>query len=430
MFNENWEDIYHSRQRRANQAILAIQSFHKVFLAPFCNEPQTLVEELVRQKERLQDVFLYNIVVGSPCLYADSSLTSHFKIRTFLASPLLKNSYSHDACDYIPVNLSEIPRWIKEGKMDVALIQLSPPNEKGYCNLGLSVDVVPALIQNSKYVIAEVNSDIPLTNGETLVHVSDIDCFVPSSHSLLTVPRVKSTEVDERIGEYVAELIPDYATIQVGIGSLSDSIIQSLRMKKGLGVHSGSITDPIMELMELGVITNEAKEINRGKTVCTAIIGTEKLYHYVHQNPSIELYPVEYTHNGSVLSNLNKFHSINSALEVDIFGQINAEQVGRYPVAGVGGQMDFMKGSRLSNEGKAIIALPSTAKQGTCSRIKSFVPYVTSLKSEVDYVVTEYGVASLFGKSLRERAKELIAIAHPKFRDDLLFEFENKSVGV
>ena len=290
--------------------------------------------------------------------------------------------------------------------------------------LGLSVDVVQTLIKKANVVIAQVNNQLPNTYGDTLVHVSEIDHFVISNRSLLTIPSGKPSEEELTIGRYVAELIPDYATIQVGLGKIADSVLLSLKSKKGLGIHSGSITDPVMELIDLGVVTNERKEINPYKTVCATLTGTEKLYKYTHQNSDIELYPSDYTHNAAVIAKISHFHSINSALEVDIYGQINAEQVGNYPVAGVGGQMDFIHGARLSQGGKAIIALPSTAKKGTQSRIKIKVPYVTSLKSEIDYVVTEYGVASLFGKSLSERAKALIDIAHPNFRKDLTSEFE------
>lgn len=424
MTRNKWETIYQSRQTSKEEAISTIQSFQKVFLAPFCNEPQTLVEELVRQKNRLHDVLLYNVVIGSPCLYADSSCHSHFNIRTFLGSSSLKSAFVHQTCDYLPVNLSEIPYWISQESIDVALVQVSPPNNEGYCNLGLSVDVVQTLIKKASIVIAQVNNQLPNTYGDTLVHVSEIHHFVLSDRPLLTIPSGKPSEEEITIGKYVAELIPDYATIQVGLGKIADSILFSLKSKTGLGIHSGSITDPVIELMDLGVVTNERKEINPNKTVCTTLTGSEQLYKYSHQNSDIELYPSDYTHNAAVISKISHFHSINSALEVDVYGQINAEQVGTYPVAGVGGQMDFIHGARLSKGGKAIIALPSTAKKGTQSRIKIKIPYVTSLKSEIDYVVTEYGIASLFGKSLRERAKALIAIAHPDFRKELTREFD------
>lgn len=421
-----WKDIYHSRLKKVEEAISVIQSNQKVFLAPFCNEPQTLVEELVRQKERLQNVYLYNAIIGSPCIYADPSCHTHFKIRTFLGTASLKSAYQNNACDYLPVNLSKIPRFIEQEKMDVALIQVSPPNEEGYCNLGLSVDAVQTLVKSVKIVIAQVNSELPLTFGETYVHVSEIDYFVVSNRSLLTISSGNPTELEMKIGSYVAELIPDYATIQVGLGKIADSVLLSLKSKKGLGIHSGSITDSVAELMDLGIITNERKEINQYKTVCTTLTGTKELYTYCHNNENIELYPTTYTHNPTIISKINNFHSVNSALEVDLTGQINAEQVGTYPVAGVGGQMDFIHGATLSKGGKAIIALPSTAKKGTESRIKVNIPFITSVKSEIDYVVTEYGIASLFGKTLNERAKELIAIAHPNFKDKLLAEFKGR----
>ncbi|WP_249595851.1 acetyl-CoA hydrolase/transferase family protein [Peribacillus frigoritolerans] len=424
MVKYKWGTIYSSRQASAEQAISTIQSFQKVFLAPFCNEPQTLVEELVRQKDRFKDVFLYNMVIGSPCIYADPACHSHFKIRTFLGSPLLKKAFQNHSCDYLPVNLSEIPCWIGQEKIDVALIQVSPPNDAGYCNLGISVDVVQTLVKEATYVIAEVNSQMPFTNGETILHVSEIDQFVPSDRPLLSIPRGEPNDEEMAIGTLVSELIPDFATIQVGVGKIADSILLSLKSKKDIGVHSGSITDAVVELMELGVITNKYKEINQYNTVCTTLTGTKALYNYSHLNESIELFSTEYTHNAVIISKISNFHSINSALEVDIFGQINAEQVGDFPMAGVGGQMDFIRGARLSKGGKAIIALPSTAKKGTQSRIKTKIPYVTSLKSEIDYVVTEFGVASLFGKSLSERASELIKIAHPNFREQLSAEYK------
>ncbi|WP_336046842.1 acetyl-CoA hydrolase/transferase family protein [Solibacillus ferritrahens] len=425
MIDLDWKDIYRKRFTTTEKAIQHIESFQKIFLAPMCNEPQALVEELIRQKSRLQEISLYTVVLGSPCKYADIACHPHFNIRTFLSSPLLKKAYENKKCDYLPVNFSEIPRWIKEEHIDVALIQVSPPNADGFCNLGLSVDVVPTLIKEAKIVIAEVNSNLPVTFGETLVHVSEINFFVHSDRSLLTIRNSQPSEEDLKIGRYVATLIPEYATIQVGVGKIASGIIQSLHSKVGLGVHSGSISDDIMELINIGVVTNERKEINRNRTVCTTLTGTNDLYEFCHRNEYIELYPINYTHNAAVISKISNFHSINSALEVSLSGQINAEQIDEnHVVAGVGGQMDFIRASKLSPGGRAIIAMPSTAQFGMVSRIKAHTQYVTSLKSDVDYVVTEYGIAKLFGKSMKERAESLIAIAHPKFRTSLLEEFE------
>jgi 4-hydroxybutyrate CoA-transferase len=428
VIKKDWETIYENRSTSAEKAIYSIKSHQKVFLAPFCNEPQTLVGELVRQKDRLQDVYLYTAIIGSPCKYAELECHSHFKIRTFLSTPSFKSAFKNQVCDYIPVNLSEISRFITEDSIDAALIQVSPPNEEGYCNLGISVDIIPTLLKRAKTLIAQVNHQLPITNGVTFVHVSQIDHFVLSDRPLLTITNGVPNEEEVAIADYTAELVPDTATVQVGVGKLANSILLALKNKKGLGIHSGSIIDPVIELMDLGVITNEYKEINRFKTVCTTLTGTDDLYRYANNNPKIELYPADYTHNPAIISQISNFHAINSAVEVDIFGQINAEQVGEYPMGGVGGQMDFIKGARLSKGGKAIIALPSTAKKGTQSRITISTSNVTSIKSEIDYVVTEYGIASLFGKSLSERAKALINIAHPNYRKQLQEEYEKRFI--
>lgn len=425
MTNREWQQIYRKRCTTVEHAIGSIESYQKVFLAPMSNEPQTLVEELIRQRNRLTDVTLYNVILGSPCKYVNPACYPHFNIRTFLSSPLLKEAYENQACDYIPVNFSEMPKWIGQEKIDVALIQLSPPDEAGFCNLGISVDVVQTLIKEAAFVIAEVNNQLPRTFGDTVVHVEEIDYFVQADCSLITLENELPTAEDLKIGEYVAMLIGDYATIQVGIGKVANGIIHSLKSKKGLGVHSGSFSNAMMELMQLGVITNERKEIQRGITVCTTLTGTKELYEFCHLNENVELYPTNFTHNPTVISNIRNFHAINSALEVSLFGQINAEQIGKHIVAGVGGQMDFIHGAKLSPGGKSIIALPSTAKNGKASRIKVDVQHVTSIKSEVDYIVTEYGIAKLFGKSLKDRAKSLIAIAHPDFRSDLTQELKH-----
>lgn len=425
MSHKKWEE----KQVEVEQAVSNIQPGHSLFLAPFCNEPQTLVQELVHQRKRLSGLTIYNMVIGSPCLYAQEESAPYFKIKTFLSSTKMKKAYLQSACDYIPMNFSEMPRWIQETNIDVVFIQVSPPNEEGYCNLGISVDITPHLIKKAKLVIAEINNNLPYTYGKTLIHESEIDQWVLSTTPVLTVTGGLPSATELTIGHHVASLIPDRSTMQIGVGRLADAILQSLKQKKDLGIHSGSITDEIIELMESGVITNEYKELNPSITVCTTLTGSTKLYEYAHHNRKIELYPARYTHNPSNLAKITNFHAINSALEVDLFGQINAEQIGNFIVAGVGGQMDFIKGARLSKGGKAIIALPSTAKGGSQSRIKYKTSSVTSLKSEVDYVVTEYGIASLFGKTLKERAEALISISHPKFREQLTMEFESTKHG-
>ena len=424
----DWLQHYRGRQVNAEEAISVIQSHDKVFLAPFCNEPQTLVEELVRQKDRFQQTILYTLNIGSPCLYAHPDAESHFVIHSFLHSARLKQAYENHFCDYLPVNLSQIPDWLKDNPVDVALIQVRPPDEHGNCHLGISVDIIHALIQHANVVIAQVNKELPVTGGHAHICATEIDHFVLSNRPLLDIPSAEGREEEKMIGQYVADLIPERATIQIGVGRLADSILGSLKGKRDLGIHSGSITDTVVELMESGVVTNAYKEINPNQTVCTTLTGTKRLYGFAHQNEAVHLQPADYTHNPAIIAQISQFCSINSALEVDLLGNVNAEQAGKYPLGGVGGQMDFIIGSRLSHKGRSIIALPSTAKKGTESRIKLSTSFVTSVKSEIDYVVTEHGVASLFGKTVKERAAELLAIAHPVFKEELKWQLKQNAI--
>lgn len=414
-----WERRYRSRIVTAEEAIMRIQPNQSIFIAPLSNEPQTLVEEVVQQKKRIQKAQIYTMIQGSQCLYGKSECLPYFKIRTFLSSPLLQAAYQNGDCDYIPMNMSKIPNWFMEQEMDHVLIQVTPPDENGFCCLGVSVDFTKTAIKTGKHIIAEVNSELPWVYGDSTIHVDEIDLFVHSSRAILEMKSRPLTEIERQIGENVAELIPNYANIQIGVGNIADSVLKSLKDKKDLGMHTGTFTDEIIDLVESGVITNQYKNMFKGKIIATSIYGTRKLYDYVNRNSLFELYPVEVTHNIQNLSRIDKLYAINSALEVDLSGQINAEQVGGYPIAGVGGQMDFIKGAQASVGGKSIIALPATAKKGTLSRITNKVLHVTTLKSEIDYVVTEYGIASLAGKSLKQRMDEMIAIAHPNFRKEL-----------
>lgn len=416
----NWEKHYEQRKLSAEEAVSMIRPNQRILLAGSCNEPQTLAEQLVARKERLQGVVIYTMIQGSPCLYARKDCIPYFKIRAFLPSPTVKHAIQYGDFDYIPINLSKVPDWIsQQGGTDFVMIQVTPPDPAGYCSLGTSVDFMKAAVRHGKTVIAQVNGELPWIYGETRIHVTEIDYFVLSNRPILEVPGKPLTEVEQRIGEHVASIIPDRATIQVGIGGIADGVLASLKGKRDLGIHTGTFTDKIIELIEQGVVTNEHKKINKGKVVSTSIAGTKKLYDYVNRNDRFELHPVDYTHNVHILSQIDLFYSVNSAIEVDLTGQVNAEMVNSLQVAGVGGQMDFIRGSQASPGGKAIIALPSTAKDGAISRIVSRSSHVTSLRTEIDFIVTEYGVAHITGKTLKERAAEIISVAHPNFRDEL-----------
>jgi 4-hydroxybutyrate CoA-transferase len=421
---KDWKQHYKARTITKQEAIGMIQPSSSIYLAAYCNEPQTFVEEMVNQRERLLGSTLYINVVGSKLQAVKDDILPFFRIRSFLNAPWLAQAWRNGDCDYIPVNVSELPKLLSQMRIDIALIQVSPPDDQGNCCLGISVDSVKAAVRQASIVIAEVNEQVPITYGDTMITVQNIDYFVSTSRSLLTIPLGDTSEIEKKIGENVADLIPDGATIQWGIGSIPNSVITSLVHKKELGVHSGSISDSVIDLVEKGIITNSHKTVLPNKIVCTTLIGTKELYRYANQNPNIELYPANFTHSSSTLSKIDNFHSINSALEVDITGQVNAEEINNRIIAGVGGQMDFIRGAQSSKGGKAIIALPSTTRDGKTSKIKTFVAPVTTLKSEVQYIVTEYGVASLFGKSLKERAKELISISHPDFRQELEYQMK------
>jgi 4-hydroxybutyrate CoA-transferase len=416
---KNWKNYFESRKMTAEQAISSIQPNQSILIAPLSNEPQTLVEQLIEQKHRINSASIYTMVQGSQCRFGSKECLPFFKIRTFLSSPLLKTAFKDGDCDYIPINMSKIPEWLKTREIDTVLIQLSPPNEKGFCSIGVSVDFTRTAIEKGKNIIAEVNNEVPWTYGGTTIHVTEVDAFVTTSRPVIEMLPKPISEVERKIGENVAEVIPDRSTIQIGVGGIADSVLSHLRNKKDLGIHTGTFSDAIIPLIEKGVITNQYKNLNKGKVIATNIFGSKQLYDYIDNNPLFELYPVDYTHGISTLAKLDSFYSINSALEVDLTGQVNAERYGDYTVAGVGGQMDFIKGSQASFGGRSVIALPSTAKNNTISRITAKTANVTSLKSEIDYVVTEYGIAQLYGKSLKERIEELISVAHPDFRDQL-----------
>lgn len=418
------ENMYKQKITSANNAILHINQGANIYVGAFCSEPQKLVAELVNQKERLKGSTLYLNLGGSPLKYAAQDCVDFFNYRAFLSSFQLAKLTRNKNVDYIPINLSDISRYYEENKIDVALIQVSPPNDEGYLSLGINVEASLTLIKEADLVIAEVNKQMPFTLGNSLVHFSEIDFIVESSNPLLEIRQAEISDVEREIGKHVAKLIPDGATLQWGIGNVPASVLSSLFDKKDLGVHTGSITDNAIDLIENGNITNRLKEYKRGISVCTLLLGTEKLYKYVEKNKFIEFHPVSITHNPIVISQISNFYSINSAIEIDVFGHINSEFINGQTVAGVGGQMDFLRSAKLSKGGRSIIALSSTTPDESISKISLSVERITSPKSEVDYVVTEYGIAKLFGKSLKQRVQEMISIAHPKFRNELQNQYE------
>jgi acyl-CoA hydrolase len=351
-------------------------------------------------------------------------MEGHFRHNSLFVGPADREAVNSGRADYVPIFLHEIPSLFYRGEMpiDVAIIHTSPPDEHGFVSLGVEVLCTKAAVENAKKVIAQINDQMPRALGDAFIHVSRIDKIVEVSEPLPVLERKGYTEVEKKIGVHIAELIEDGSTLQLGIGGIPDAVLHALRDKRDLGIHTEMISDGVKEGIELGFITGIKKTLHAGKVIATFILGSEELYKFVHDNPIFELHPADYTNDPFIIAQNEKMVSINSALEVDLTGQVCSDSIGPYIYSGFGGQVDFIRGAAKSKGGKPIIALPSTAKGGTVSRIVPFLKQgagVVTTRADVHYVVTEYGVAYLHGKNLRERAKALIEIAHPKFREEL-----------
>jgi len=423
----DWQEHYKSNLTSADEAILkGLRSGNHIVLQGGCGEPQTLVEALVRQRAHFEGLVLYTEILASPVDYVKPEMAGHVALHSFMmAGARTREAIRAGHADYIPCNLSEIARLFTDGYLpvDAALVQLSPPDRHGYCSLGVMADFTKPAAEIAQVIIAEINERMPRTHGNCFLHVSQLDYIVESSRPLLEVPSPPIGEVEKAIGQWVAELVPDGATIQFGIGAIPDASLHALTQKRELGVHSGMLTDSIVHLFEAGAITNQRKTFMPGRMVTTAIVGTAGgIYRFVDDNPLVELHPATLTHNILNLAKIDNFVSINSALQVDLSGQVNGETLGGIQMAGLGGQMDFVRGASLSKNGRSIIALPATAGGGKTSRIVAQLEAgsaVTTPRADVHYVVTEYGVAELRGKTVRQRAQALAAIAHPDFRAEL-----------
>ncbi|MFX1551655.1 MAG: acetyl-CoA hydrolase/transferase family protein [Promethearchaeota archaeon] len=420
---KDWRDEYSQKIISKEKAISNIVSGNRVVFGHAAGEPIVLVDELVRQKDRLQNVEIVHMVPLRECEYCLPTMKNHFHHNSLFAGAGTRQAIKEGRADYTPVYFSEIPRLFRENilPVDVALIQLAPPDEKGYMSFGVSVDYTVQAAKSANIVIAEVNKQMPKTNGVS-IPVSEIDYIIETNRPLIELAPPKITDIEEKIGQNIASLVPDKANLQLGIGGIPDAALKFLQKKRDLGIHTEMFSDGVVDLYEKGVITNKFNNVNPGKFTATFLMGTKKLYQFVDDNPEVEMHTVDYTNNVMIAGKVNMLVSINSALEVDLFGQICADTLGYQQYSGVGGQVDFVRASSLSPGGKSIIALPSTNKGVTISRI---VPKlnegacVTTSRNDVHYIVTEYGIADLRGKTSRERADLLINIAHPDFRDQL-----------
>jgi len=424
---ENWTHKYKDMISTASEAVEQIKPGSRVFIGTGCAEPETLVDALTAYGDRLIDTEIVHLLTSGQAPYADKKLSRHFRVNSFFISKNVRGIIQDGLGDYTPIFLSDIPGLFKSGRLplDVALIQVTPPDERGMCSLGISVDIVKSAMENAGLVIAQVNPQMPYTLGDSRINIYDLDILVPVDEPLIEVQPIELTKENRKIGEYVAALIEDGSTVEFGIGGIPQSVIQFLHGRKNLGIHTEMFTDAIIDLIESGVINGTQKSTDRKKIVASFAMGTKRLYDYIDKNPAFSFHPTQYVNDPFVIGSQNKQVAINVALEIDLTGQVCADSLGGSFYSGIGGQVDFNRGASRSEGGKAIIALPSTAVDGSVSRISCQLSPgagVVTTRGDVHYVVTEYGVAYLHGKSVKERAIALISIAHPKFRARLARE--------
>jgi 4-hydroxybutyrate CoA-transferase len=407
----------------SEEAVGVIQSGQRIFLTGNCSVPTALVNALVERASVLNDVEILQVLALGHNEYARPDMVGHLRVNSLFISPDVREAVNDGRADFTPVFLSEIPQLYRSQlPIDVALIHVSPPDEHGFCSFGVEVGVTKAAAEAARVVIAQVNPQMPRTLGDSFIHVSKIDYVVEVNMPLPEVPKGESSPVQQAIARKVAELIEDGSTLQTGIGGIPDAVLQFLTDPRNLGIHTELFSDGVIDLVEQGVITNAAKTFHPGKMIAGFVLGSKRLYDFVNDNPIVELHPTEYVNDPFRIAQNDKMIAINSALEVDLTGQVCADSIGHQFYSGVGGQVDFIRGAARSKGGKPIIAVPSTAKNGEVSRIvwqlKPGAGVVTT-RNDVHYIVTEYGGAYLHGKTIRERALALIDIAHPDFRQQL-----------
>ncbi len=424
-FDTAWKEKYSDMIATADEAVASLQPGQRVFIGTGCAEPLELVRALTKRSQELPDTEIVHLLTFGEAPYAHREMTRYFRINSFFIAENVREIIQEGLGDYTPVFLSDIPRLFSSGQLplDAALIQVTPPDENGMCSLGVSVDIVRSAAENASLVIAQVNPNMPWTHGTSQIHVFDLDVLVPSDEPILETSYAEATEDTRQIAEYVAALVEDGSTIEVGIGRIPHALLSFLAGKKDLGIHTEMITDGIVDLIEAGVINGSRKTLDRGKIVASFCLGTRKLYDYIDDNPLFSFRPTEYVNDPFIISQHHKMVAINVALEVDLTGQVCADSIGTKFFSGVGGQVDFNRGAARAHRGKAIIALPSTARGGSVSRIVTYLSPgagVVTTRADVHYVITEYGAAYLHGKSVQERALALISVAHPDFRAKLL----------
>ena len=427
----SWKETYKSRITTAEKAIKAIKDNDYVVFSETAGIPQMIAKTLADHRDDYHNVHIYHMLTLGDAPYLKPECYGHFHHITNFVGGNSRQALLDQKADFIPCYFKDVPAMLGEAfPVDVAVVSVSNPDAEGYCSFGVSCDYAKAATQKAKTVIAEINEMTPHTFGvQNKIHVSEIDYIVPCAYNLPEIPNPTIGEVEKNIGKHCASLIKDGATLQLGIGAIPDAVLMFLGDKRDLGIHTEMFSDGVVDLVEEGVINNAKKTLHRGKFVSTFIMGTRKVYNFIDNNPNVCLYPVDYVNDPWVIGQNDNMVSINSCIEVDLMGQVASETLGLKQFSGTGGQVDFVRGAALSKGGISIMAMPSTAAKGKASRIVPLLTEgaaVTTPRNDVDYIVTEYGIAKMKGKTLRERAQNLIAIAHPDFRAGLEEAFEKR----
>jgi 4-hydroxybutyrate CoA-transferase len=427
----SWEIEYARKVQTPDEALRCVESGMRVYIQPGCAEPETLVEALIRRGPCVHDVEIVHMMTMGGADYVAPEMEGHFRHNAMFIGGNVREAINEGRADYTPIYLSEIEALFESGAMpiDVALIEVSPPDSHGFCSFGVGVDTTLTAAKCARCVVAQVNGHMPRTYGDSFIHVSDIDAVVESSRPLCALKAPHTSDMHKAIARNVAGLIEDGAVLQTGIGGIPDAVLPFLMDRKDLAVHSELVSDGVIPLIEAGVITGARKNFKPRKIILGFALGTKKLFDFVDNNPIFEFHPTAYTNNPASIARNDNMVAINSALQIDLTGQVCSDSIGNQFYSGIGGQVDFIRGASRSKGGKPIIAIPSIAKQGTISRIVPMLSPgagVVTSRGLIRYVVTEYGVAYLHGRTIRERAQALIEIAHPKFREEL-YEYCEKT---
>lgn len=422
--------IYNRKLTTADEAVKQIKSGDNVVIQPGCAVPLELVRAMVRRKDKLENVQVYHILIVGDLPYTKPGMEKHFKHKAFFIGGNTRKAVNEGRAEFIPIFLSEVPLLFKKGiiPVDVALLNVSLPDEHGFCSYGVDVGSIKTAADKAHVIIAQVNKEMPRTLGDSFIHINKIHHIIEHDEPIAELPQVDPNasadllEVYDTIGRYIAELIEDGSTLQMGIGAIPDAVMRYLKDKENLGIHTEMFSDGIIDLVDEGVITGEEKTLHPGKIIAGFVLGTKRVFDFIDNNPVIEFHPQEYVNDPFIIAKNKKMVAINSAIEIDLTGQVCSDSFGTKFYSGIGGQVDFIRGAAHSEGGKPIIALPSVTKDGKVSRIVTQLrpgAGVVTSRGDVHYVVTEYGVAHLFGKTVQERAKALISIAHPEFREEL-----------